>query len=199
MIYLDKLAEELNIRPRVELYLYDDMGRVLASKLQDGHSNSSSTSWKFPGGGIEEEATINQTAKREAMEEAGYTANTIHGIGKSPAVTVWPEFHKAYMASNKNRKYDAERTYYRAGKIGNRNTKLLGADGDTLKNPELVPISTVISDLEKASRDPNNKYRAFDKARLAGISSLKDHLDSKKLTSKMSMLVPTHAVLTRRN
>ena len=70
MRYLDKLGEDISkkkIRQRVEVYLYDDKGRVLASRKQEGHSNNVENSWKFPGGGLEGSAGINETAKREAL------------------------------------------------------------------------------------------------------------------------------------
>jgi 8-oxo-dGTP pyrophosphatase MutT (NUDIX family) len=196
MRYLEKIAEELRIRPRVELYLYDNQGRVLASRAQNTHTQTSANpSWKFPGGGIEGDATINDTAKREALEEAGYSTNKVHGIGQSAVVSRWPEFFKKDMSKAKKRNYDAQKTYFRAGRIANRDIRYLGADGDTLKNPEMVPITTLIRDLESASTDKDNKYRVFDIQRLKGVQALKRHLEDAGHLQKTSNYLERAAIV----
>ncbi len=201
MKFLDKLGEDIStkkIRKRVEMYLYDDKGRVLASREQDGHSNNVATSWKFPGGGIEGRAGINNTAKREALEEVGFDSGKAHAIDSKPKLTKWPEFFRKDMKKQKNRDFHAQYTYFRAAPIGSKNDKYLGADKDTLKGVSMVPIKTLIKDVEKSISNPDNKYTVFDKERLQGLKALESRLktigvikeSALKLASKLPIIYP---------
>jgi 8-oxo-dGTP pyrophosphatase MutT (NUDIX family) len=194
MRFLDKLGEAIDkkkIRPRVEVYLYDDKGRVLASRAQEGHSNNVPTSWKFPGGGVEGSAGVNETAKREALEEVGFTtAGRVHALDTRPRLTKWPEFFRKDMKKQKNRDFHAQYTYFRAAPIGSKDDSELGADKDTLKGLEMVPIRTLIKDLETAIKHPDNKYSVFDKERLHGLKSLQTKLESAGITKKSSAELP---------
>ena len=180
MNILQKLGEAIDkkkIRPRVEVYLYDDKGRVLASRGQEGHSNNVANSWKFPGGGIESKAGINDTAKREALEEAGFeTSGKMHAIDTRPNLTKWPDFFRKDMKKQKNRDFHAQYTYFRAAPIGSKNDSELGADKDTLKGMEMVPLKTLIKDVESAAKNPDNKYQVFDNERLKGLRALESRL-----------------------
>ncbi len=180
MKVLQKIGEAIDkkkIRPRVEVYLYDDKGRVLASRGQEGHSNNVANSWKFPGGGIESNAGINHTAKREALEEAGFeTSGKMHAIDTRPNLTKWPDFFRKDMKKQKNRDFHAQYTYFRAAPIGSKNDSELGADKDTLKGMEMVPLKTLIKDVESAAKNPDNKYQVFDNERLKGLKALESRL-----------------------
>jgi 8-oxo-dGTP pyrophosphatase MutT (NUDIX family) len=165
-----------DVRPRVLMYLYDDQGRVLASQAQEGH-DSDQKNWKFPGGGIESGQSINEAARREALEEAGYQALTTHGVGSRPKLTKWPEHFREKAKKKKGRDFKAQRTYFRAGKIGDQQRDLLGADNDALKGLDMVPIATLIKDLETSSSDSGNPYAVFDVAKLKGLRALKERLE----------------------
>ena len=202
MRYLDKLGADISknkIRQRVEVYLYDDKGRVLASRGQEGHSNNVENSWKFPGGGLEGSAGINETAKREALEEAGFnTSGRMHAIDTKPRLTKWPDFFRKDMKKQKGRDFHAQYTYFRAAPIGGKDDKYLGADKDTLKGMEMVPVSTLIKDLEKTVANKDNKYQVFDKERLQGLKSLESRLKTLgvikesglKLASQLPIIEP---------
>jgi 8-oxo-dGTP pyrophosphatase MutT (NUDIX family) len=194
MELLDKLGEAIDknkIRPRVEVYLYDDKGRVLASRGQEGHSNNVSTSWKFPGGGIESDAGINETARREALEEAGFTTSgRMHAIDSRPKLTKWPDFFRKDMKKQKGRDFHAQYTYFRAAPIGKKDDSELGADKDTLKGMEMVPINTLIKDLESSINNPDNKYHTFDRERLKGLKALNSRLESLGVVKKSSAGLP---------
>jgi 8-oxo-dGTP pyrophosphatase MutT (NUDIX family) len=183
MNYLNKIAELLKIRPRVEVFLYDKDGRVLASKSQDSHdsSNSSSKTWKFPGGGIEGTSSVNETARREALEEAGVTIRGVHEIDQAPVYTEWPDHFRISNKKQKGRDFDGQRTHFRAGRVHSRDTSLLGHDNDSLKGADMVPIDRLIKDLRSASGDSSNKYRVFDREKLTGLLALKATLKRKGL------------------
>ena len=202
MRYLNKLGEDISkkkIRQRVEVYLYDDKGRVLASKKQEGHSNNVENSWKFPGGGLEGSAGVNETAKREALEEAGFnTSGRMHAIDTKPRLTKWPDFFRKDMKKQKGRDFHAQYTYFRAAPIGSKDDKYLGADKDKLKGMEMVPVSTLIKDLEKTVANKDNKYQVFDRERLQGLKSLESRLktigvikeSALKLASQLPIIEP---------
>ena len=181
MKYLDKIAEQLRIRPRVEVFLYDKDGRVLASKSQDSHDQKggSTKTWKFPGGGIEDNASVNATARREALEEAGVHIRGVHEIDQPPVYTKWPEHFKTWAKKTKGRSFDGQQTYFRAGRVAGRDSSLLGHDNDSLRGADMVPIDILINDLREASADSRNKYRVFDKEKLTGLLALKATLRSK--------------------
>lgn len=181
MKYLDKIAEQLRIRPRVEVFLYDREGRVLASKSQDSHDQKggSDKTWKFPGGGVEDNASINETARREALEEAGVKIRGVHEIDQPPVYTEWPGHFKEWAKKTKGRSFDGQQTHFRAGRMAGRDNSLLGHDNDSLKGASMVPIDILIKDLRVASSDTKNKYRVFDREKLTGLLALKATLKSR--------------------
>ena len=176
-----------DVRPRVLMYLYDDQGRVLASQAQEGH-DSDQKNWKFPGGGIESGQSINEAARREALEEAGYQALTTHGVGSRPKLTMWPDHFREKAKKKKGRDFKAQRTYFRAGKIGDQQRDLLGADNDALKGLDMVPIATLIKDLEASSSDSDNPYAVFDVAKLKGLRALKERLEKTSSAVELATL-----------
>jgi 8-oxo-dGTP pyrophosphatase MutT (NUDIX family) len=174
---LDKLREAIKTaeyRKRVAVFLYDPQGRVLASRHQGGQENQAAN-WKFPAGGIDEGDTIASAAKREALEEAGYTTPKVHGV-RGPVNTTWPETFMAQAKKKGRDKFKGSRTYFRAGPLGNRDQSLLDSEGDALTAIELVPLKDLIRDLEGTATSEANPFAPFDKMKLKGLKALKEKL-----------------------
>jgi 8-oxo-dGTP pyrophosphatase MutT (NUDIX family) len=158
----EKVAGSLALRPKVDVFIYDDLGRVLAER----HGNS----WKFPGGGIDPGENATSAARREALEEVGLEVGKPFQI-RRPDTVVWSDAEKE-IYSKKGRTQDGNRLYYRAAPAADKNKNLLGVDEDAMK-ARFVPIDRVIGDLERSKNDPANLFREYDANKVEALKNLK--------------------------
>ena len=104
------------LRPRVEVIVRDEQGRVLLGK------NPRHGSYQFPGGGIEG-TSVDAAARREAAEEAGIKIMGVKSLGRRPDKMLDPKYKTGF---------DGWETHWRTARMGKIDTKKLGDDGDTM-------------------------------------------------------------------
>lgn len=79
---LVSLANPLNKKPRKQSavipYFYDDKGNLRIMLIKSKHKNN----WGVPKGAIEPHLTVKQSAKLEALEEAGLKGKVTHKLGE---------------------------------------------------------------------------------------------------------------------
>lgn len=160
-------------RPKVQAFMYDDRGRILAAKSQaSGSGLRAYSNYKFPGGGVEPGENIPEAARKELLEEAGYEAGGDLFEFGTPTPVDWDKKFRAQARKKGRGRYAGQYEYYAAGPIGKRNTSLLGSEGDALGGMEFVPIRALKRDLRKTSTDPNNEYGYFDTQKLVALRAL---------------------------
>jgi 8-oxo-dGTP pyrophosphatase MutT (NUDIX family) len=154
-------SDERKIRPRVALWLHDGNGNLL---VEDNRQKG--LGFKFPAGGIDPGQSINEAARREALEEVGYSlAESPRAIPGIRAVNVkWDPVFLA-EAAKKGRNFWGSRHYHRIARAGAQDRSLLGSEGDAL-NASWVPADDLLRETRNAANDPNNKYNYFDRERL---------------------------------
>ncbi len=172
-------AEQMRYRPKVQAFLYQPDGRILAAKKQaPGSGLRPSNNYKFPGGGIEEGETMQDATRKELLEEAGWTTSgEPHHIGS--AKIKWDDAFRQ-QALAKGRDYHGEVSHFVAAPAGQRDTSKFGSEGDALEGAEFVHIDDLIKDLRQTSKDKNNEYRKFDQAKLKALNNLKNSHFTKK-------------------
>lgn len=172
-------AEQMRYRPKVQAFLYQPDGRILASKSQSAGSGlRPSNNYKFPGGGIEEGESMQDATRKELLEEAGWTTSgDPHHIGS--AKIKWDDAFRQ-QALKKGRDYHGEVSHFVAAPAGQRDTSKFGSEGDALEGADFVHIDDLIKDLRQTSRDKNNEYRKFDQAKLKALTNLKNSHFTKK-------------------
>lgn len=164
-------------RPKVQAFMYDNQGRILAAKSQgSGSGLRAFNNYKFPGGGVEKGESITEAARKELLEEAGYeTSGDLFEFGTPTAVN-WDKSFRAQARKKGRGRYAGQYEYYAAGPIGKRNKSLLGSEGDELGSMEFVPLSQLQRDLTRTANDPNNEYGYFDKQKLVALRELKKEM-----------------------
>jgi 8-oxo-dGTP pyrophosphatase MutT (NUDIX family) len=175
-------AEQMRYRPKVQAFLYQPDGRILASKSQSaGLGLRPGNNYKFPGGGIEEGETMQDATRKELLEEAGWTTSgEPHHIGS--AKIKWDDAFRQ-QALKKGRDYHGEVSHFVAAPAGQRDTSKFGSEGDALEGADFVHIDDLIRDLQQTSRDKNNEYRKFDQAKLKALTNLKNTHFTKKASA----------------
>lgn len=164
-------------RPKVQAFMYNDQGHILAAKSQGAGSGLRAyNNYKFPGGGVEEGEEITDAARKELLEEAGYeTGGDLFEFG-TPTAVDWDKKFRAQARKKGRGRYAGQYEYYTAGPIGKRNTSLLGSEGDALGGMEFVPMSKLQRDLTRTANDPKNEYGYFDKQKLVALKALQKEL-----------------------
>ncbi len=166
-------------RPKVQAFLYQPDGRILASKSQSAGSGlRPGNNYKFPGGGIEEGESMEDATRKELLEEAGWTTSgNPHHIGS--AKIKWDDAFRQ-QALKKGRDYHGEISHFVAAPAGQRDTSKFGSEGDALEGADFVHIDDLIKDLRQTSKDKNNEYRKFDQAKLKALTNLRNTHFTKK-------------------
>jgi 8-oxo-dGTP pyrophosphatase MutT (NUDIX family) len=176
-----KTAEEKRYRPKVQGLLYTPDLRVLAAKSQGAGSGLREfPNYKFPGGGIEQGESLIDAAKKELLEETGYTtAGDPFEFGMPSATVDWDEAFRQ-QALKKGRDFHGEISHFLAAPVGARDMSLHGKEGDQLLDADFVPIDSLIADLEHTSSLPDNEYAVFDKTKLEAARKFKEYMRTKK-------------------
>jgi 8-oxo-dGTP pyrophosphatase MutT (NUDIX family) len=178
---MEKEAEGV-YRPRVELFLHDGKGNVLANKSDKG--------WQFPGGGIEEGQDIFDAARREALEEVGYKIRRPKALGTASMVP-WPEWYKEVARKKGRGQFEGQKTHAVVAQIGKTDKKLLGSEGDALTNLKFVSIKKLIQDgTTRISPDHDDivtntgevipGFAVFSRDTLKHLQNLQQHLEKKR-------------------
>ena len=157
--------------------MYDDRGRILASRSQAAGSGLRAyANYKFPGGGIEPNEDVIAAAKKELLEEAGYEqGGEMFEFGTRTPVDWDPSFRE--QAAKKGRGgYHGQYEYYVAGPLGKRNTSHFGSEGDAMTGLEMVRRERLRKALERTANDPKNEYGYFDKQKLVALDALDKEL-----------------------
>lgn len=164
-------------RPKVQTFMYDPRGRILASRSQAAGSGLRAfANYKFPGGGIEPNENVIEAAKKELLEEAGYEpGGEMFEFGKRTPVD-WDPTFREQVAKKGRGAYDGQYEYYVAGPLGKRNTSHFGSEGDAMTGLELVRRDKLRKALERTASDPKNEYAYFDKQKLVALAELEKQL-----------------------
>jgi len=160
---LAKVGEK-KLRRRVEVFVSDGKGKILAGKSPEG-------GFMFPGGGIDKGETINQAADRETKEEVGLSIKNVKGIGVSPEVTLWTKRLQDWM-NEKGRTHEGSRTYYRTALVKGEDKSLLGKDGDNFK-AKFYSIDEIVKGLKRSLKGAKDKFKPFretDKKVLSNVN-----------------------------
>jgi 8-oxo-dGTP pyrophosphatase MutT (NUDIX family) len=179
--YMEKEAEGV-YRPRVELFLHDGKGNVLANKSDKG--------WQFPGGGIEEGQDIFDAARREALEEVGYKIRRPKALGTASMVP-WPEWYKEVARKKGRGQFEGQKTHAVVAQIGKTDKKLLGSEGDALTNLKFVSLKKLMQDgTKRISPDHDDivtntgevipGFAVFSRDTLKHLQNLQQHLEKKR-------------------
>ena len=181
LVNQEKTAEEKRYRPKVQGLLYTPDLRVLAAKSQGAGSGLREfPNYKFPGGGIEQGESLIDAAKKELLEETGYTtAGDPFEFGMPSATVDWDEAFRQ-QALKKGRDFHGEISHFLAAPVGARDMSLHGKEGDQLLDADFVPIDSLIADLEHTSSLPDNEYAVFDKTKLEAARKFKEYMRTKK-------------------
>jgi 8-oxo-dGTP pyrophosphatase MutT (NUDIX family) len=177
-------------RPRVELFIHDGNGNVLANRSDKG--------WQFPGGGIEEGQDIFEAARREALEEAGYKIKALKSLGKEPSMVPWPEWYKEVARKKGRGHYEGQKTHAIVARVGKKDDRLYGSEGDALTKLKFVPLKKLIRDGEKRISPDHDDivtntgevvpgFAVFSRDTLKHLKNLDSHLSGKKVASDLSL------------
>jgi 8-oxo-dGTP pyrophosphatase MutT (NUDIX family) len=172
-------------RPKVQTFMYDKRGRILASRSQAAGSGLRAyDNYKFPGGGIEPNEDVLEAARKELLEEAGYEpAGSMFEFGKRTPVDWDPSF-RAQAAKKGRGAYHGQYEYYVAGPLGKRDTSRFGSEGDAMTGLELVNRNRLRKALTQTANDPNNEYGYFDKQKLVALGELEKQLLARNIVKQ---------------
>jgi len=158
-------------RRKVDVFVHDDTGRILASQTPRG-------SYQFPGGGIDPGETPNQAAKREILEEVAWQIGRPRAIpGVRPSVVPWSDKLKEEYA-RKGRIFEGTKTYPRFAPAVQQDESVLGADDDVM-DAKFVDIPTLVAALTASSQDPSHDFQAYDVEKLKALRGLAPVLGAK--------------------
>ena len=178
-------------RPRVELFIHDGKGNVLANRSDKG--------WQFPGGGIEEGQDIFEAARREALEEAGYKIKSPKALGNEASMVPWPEWYKEVARSKGRGQYEGQKTHAIVAQVGKKDNKLYGSEGDALTKLKFVPLKKLIRDGEKRVSPDHDDivtntgevipgFAVFSRDTLKHLKNLEQELAGKKTAADFSLM-----------
>jgi 8-oxo-dGTP pyrophosphatase MutT (NUDIX family) len=178
-------------RPRVELFIHDGKGNVLANRSDKG--------WQFPGGGIEEGQDIFEAARREALEEAGYKIKGPKTLGNEASMVPWPEWYKEVARSKGRGQYEGQKTHAIVAQVGKKDNKLYGSEGDALTKLKFVPLKKLIRDGEKRISPEHDDivtntgevipgFAVFSRDTLKHLKNLEQELAGKKTAADFSLM-----------
>lgn len=166
---LIKTSED-KLRKRVDLFVYDDKGRVLVGDSRY-HNNV-----MFPGGGVDDGLSIDQAARREALEEAGVSVGKIHGIGMKPMVIKWTD-ETIELNKKKGRDFTGNKQYFRAAPIVGSDKELYATEGDALKNQRWMKIDKAVNILENYAKTKGEYYDLVE-MEAESLKRLKEQINS---------------------
>ena len=105
---LQKLANSLPYRERVEAYGLNPVGKLLSGFYENDHNIG------VFGGGIDPGETPEQAAVREFLEEAGYRLHNPRLLNVPPITHDW----KTKKKDDRHKQYRGSKTYFVAGDVG---------------------------------------------------------------------------------
>jgi len=139
-----------DFRPRVEVFLFNDKGQVLAGSTpgRDG--------FKFPGGGIDGDP-VDHAARKELREEAGYKVKHLQSVGLRPDKREWSQATRdgVLKATGGKRDFGGDVTHWRMGVHSGRDTSVLGSEGDALARAQFRDVPKVLESLREQTKDPD--------------------------------------------
>jgi len=127
---INKLA---NYRNRVEVHATKDIeGQpyILASLDRSGIA--------FPGGGIEQGGAVS-SAKREMLEEAGYSIKTPKLVSKGRKYTMSQKWQDESL-SKRGKQYKGVNNHIVHAELGSNDERLLNVEGDAMSGLKLIPV-----------------------------------------------------------
>jgi len=123
-------------RRRTTIFGVDPEGKLL-------HGFGGQGFYKFPGGGVDPGESITDAAKRELLEEAGYSVDSIEELpGLDTSDSVGAGSAKGHMG------HGSSLTKYLLARLGQRDESLLGSEGDAISSLQTAPIDEVLQGLE---------------------------------------------------
>lgn len=156
-------------RSRVDIFIYDDKGRVLAEpRMSKGYV-------KFPGGGVESGQSVASAARQEALEEVGLEVYRPHGLGISPMTGKWWDDIPERKDPQTGETYTHYKNYVRAAKVKRKNSDILGSEGDALEKARFIDPSTLERFLKKeiSQARKDGKDLIYPQMKLQAIQSIR--------------------------
>lgn len=137
-------------RPRVLALLTKDVGGKTHVLARQNNKDRSSSPYHFPGGGTDGQPLL-RAARREALEEVGYRINRPTIIQK-PREYILHDKWKAHV--KKKRGVDALgiKQSIVHGRLGKKDRRLYGSEGDAMEGARLYPIDEVIDKMDRFTR-----------------------------------------------
>lgn len=139
---INKLA---NYRNRVEVHATKDIeGRphILASVDRSGIA--------FPGGGIEHGGAVS-SAKREMLEEAGYSIKKPKLVSKGQKYTMSQKWQDESL-SKRGKQYRGVNNHIVHAELGSSDERLLNVEGDAMSGLKLIPVEQAHHMLRRQER-----------------------------------------------
>ena len=139
---------KLPFRKNCEGYFIDKKGNLLAKDSGKGYLI-------FPGGGVEQNESIEDAMKRETLEETGAKVTNLNKCGELKII-----WEKDWAITEKQRqryqKYQGDEMHFFKGMITSFN-KIIQQE-DSWEGKKLIPLKEVISFLEQQN-SPQKEYR----------------------------------------
>lgn len=159
--------KELPYRNRVEVFAIKD-GKVYGGFYEDG-------GFGVFGGGTDGEA-VEEAARREYQEEAGYTLKNVEKLDIKPVEVAWKSKPSNDKQEERQKQYKGTRTWYYYAELGKKVKKATGEDGKSpLKKVGLIDIDEAIKSLDRKGGDESIKSQM--NARKKALELIKEKLD----------------------